>query len=442
MRRTKIAVIGLFCILSILMMFSDRVVVERVKAFSSGPPAGYTGAPGEITCTECHAGSPGNGQFTIIAPATYTPGATYQITVRHITQDPTRIRWGFELTSLSGSERAGTLVNTSNLTQTIDEFARQYIEHSGDGTFNNQSGGAEWTFNWTAPVENVGTIDLWAAGNQANGDGSADGDQIYTAMTSIEVADETPTPTATPTATPQGFEGDVAPRPDGNGSVISGDVIQMRRFATGLDTPSVSPNEFQRADTAPRSSSGDGAINSGDVIQARRYATGLDPATPAAGPTAPATAAAGPKMIFDDVYSYLFGRQMLITSADASPGGTATLDLDLTRFGDEAAASFTIEFDPTWLRNPRISLNDGALTGAVLSLNSNRISSGRLGVLVDSAESFAASPIPKSFLSITFDVDAAASAGDIPVRLTDALAPKAVSDTNGRVVSVRYADGA
>ncbi|MGB4990292.1 MAG: choice-of-anchor Q domain-containing protein, partial [Pyrinomonadaceae bacterium] len=35
-----------------------------------------------------------------------------------------------------------------------------------------------------------------------------------------------------------GFEGDVAPRPNGNGSVISGDVIQMRRFATGLDTPS------------------------------------------------------------------------------------------------------------------------------------------------------------------------------------------------------------
>ncbi|MFZ1699482.1 MAG: LamG domain-containing protein [Pyrinomonadaceae bacterium] len=95
----------------------------------------------------------------------------------------------------------------------------------------------------------------------------------------------TPTPTPTPTATPMGFEADVTPRAAGDGVVISGDVIQMRRFATGLDMPSVDPNEFQRADTAPRATFGDGVINAGDVIQARRYATALDPATPAAGPT-------------------------------------------------------------------------------------------------------------------------------------------------------------
>lgn len=100
----------------------------------------------------------------------------------------------------------------------------------------------------------------------------------------------TPTPTATPTGTPTplptpGFEGDVTPRPNGDGIVLSTDITQLRRFATGLDTPNVGTNEFQRADCAPRSTSGDGIINSSDVIQGRRYATGLDPLTGSGGPT-------------------------------------------------------------------------------------------------------------------------------------------------------------
>ncbi len=90
----------------------------------------------------------------------------------------------------------------------------------------------------------------------------------------------TSTPTPTPVATPE-FESDVAPRPNGDGIVVATDVTQIRRFATGLDTPVGS--EGQRADCAPRQSLGDGIINAGDVIQARRYATGLDPLTATEG---------------------------------------------------------------------------------------------------------------------------------------------------------------
>lgn len=82
------------------------------------------------------------------------------------------------------------------------------------------------------------------------------------------------------------LEGDVSPRTNGDETVLSVDVIQMRRFATGLDTIDPTNTEFQRADSAPRATLGDGMINASDVIQARRYATGLDPVTTAGGPTA------------------------------------------------------------------------------------------------------------------------------------------------------------
>ncbi len=83
---------------------------------------------------------------------------------------------------------------------------------------------------------------------------------------------------------PFGFESDVAPRNTGDGVVITTDVVQMRRFAAGLDTPDPTSNEFQRSDSSPRATFGDGIIDSTDVVQARRYATGLDPLTPAGGP--------------------------------------------------------------------------------------------------------------------------------------------------------------
>lgn len=114
--------------------------------------------------------------------------------------DQTRIRWGFELTALAGTSAAGTFQNLSGLTRTITESGRFYIEHTGQGTFFNQSGGAMWTFNWIPPATNVGPVRFYAAGNQANGDFTTLGDNIL--LTSVETVAEGPSPTPTPTPTP------------------------------------------------------------------------------------------------------------------------------------------------------------------------------------------------------------------------------------------------
>src|SRR4030095_10909314 len=103
------------------ILSNDRIN-QPVQAFSSGPPAGFTGAPGEFTCAECHVPpDAGTGQISITAPQTYVPGQTYPITVTHTNPDPTRLRWGFQLTALdtASDEKAGELQSTDGLTQVL-----------------------------------------------------------------------------------------------------------------------------------------------------------------------------------------------------------------------------------------------------------------------------------------------------------------------------------
>ena len=170
------------------LLLSNNTTSIPVHAFSSGPPAGYTGAPGEEpeACAECHVpADAGTGNISINAPQNYVPGQTYAITVTHNNAaDATRLRWGFQLTALdTGDEKAGNLQSTDVFTQVIDNqgpgSSRQYIEHTSVGTFVGQQHTASWTFNWTAPPTDVGTIYFFTAGNQANNDNNTSGDYVY-----------------------------------------------------------------------------------------------------------------------------------------------------------------------------------------------------------------------------------------------------------------------
>lgn len=176
--RIKLVCVVVFAITGLLLITDNERVAQRATAFSDGPPAGFTGAPGEQTCTACHSGPDTGGSFTIEQPQNYVPGQTYQVAVRHVNAQA-GVRWGFQLTALAGTSPAGSFASTSGFTQVVGgAMQRVYIEHSLAGTFQGQTGGAVWTFNWTAPATNVGPVTFYAAGNQANGDGTASGDRI------------------------------------------------------------------------------------------------------------------------------------------------------------------------------------------------------------------------------------------------------------------------
>lgn len=161
------------------LLFNDTA---NVKTFASvgGPPASRTGAPGELTCTACHTANSGPGTITIIAPATYTPGQTYNMQVVSSTTDSSRRAWGFELTSLTAAAAAaGTFTNTTTFTRTRTGSGKNYVEQTATGTFPTQPG-ATWNFSWTAPAADVGPVTFYAAGIHGDNDGTEDGDQTYT----------------------------------------------------------------------------------------------------------------------------------------------------------------------------------------------------------------------------------------------------------------------
>ena len=161
--------------------------------FLSGPIAGRTGAPNDIcndfTCnvTPCHYSyglNTGKATFSITAPSTYEKGKTTNIVVKFVNSDTSL--HGFEITAMdTTSTKVGTFTSTDETTQT-ESYRNQYAAHTTIGTAE-----SSWTIQWSAPSEDVsGPITFYAAGNEANGDGTSRGDYIYTSTATISLAEE------------------------------------------------------------------------------------------------------------------------------------------------------------------------------------------------------------------------------------------------------------
>ena len=200
-------------------------------AYEYGPDAGYSGVPRESgTCTSigCHVGTAnsGSGSVTVSFPngMTYVPGVQQHLTVT--ISDSAQRAWGFQLTPRLASNSAtlaGTLASSnantqlmcasSNLfTQQAVPFSAggaqtcpatmplQYVEHSlvGYNTTRGTTGSATYEFDWTPPATDVGAVDIYVAGNAANGDLTTNGDRIYTTKYTLQPGAAGTTPSILP----------------------------------------------------------------------------------------------------------------------------------------------------------------------------------------------------------------------------------------------------
>ncbi len=144
-----------------------------IVGYTSGPPAGKTGSPGDggAYCTQCHSLTNNyNPTVTLTSniPAQgYTPGQTYQLT---LSVSSASSKHGFEMTAEDASnQKVGTFQSADSYTQTLSND--RYIEHTTNGTTQ-----TSWTFNWTAPTTGHGTITFYAAVNATNANNSTSGD--------------------------------------------------------------------------------------------------------------------------------------------------------------------------------------------------------------------------------------------------------------------------
>lgn len=152
---------------------------------SANPPLDRASAPynNYANCTACHTSfdlNSGTGSVSISgAPAEYTPGATYTLTVTN--QRTGASRWGYELTALDGSgDQIGTLQNPDANSQIRTSSSRDFASHQLGGTFQGTADGpVAWTVDWVAPAAGAGTAHFYASGNTANNNGANGGDRIY-----------------------------------------------------------------------------------------------------------------------------------------------------------------------------------------------------------------------------------------------------------------------
>ncbi len=350
----------------------------------------------------------------------------------------------------------GTLNSTPSTTFVIDFYrndstdttvaseARTFI-----GSLNvTTNAGGDTTFNF-------GTTAALTAGQFVTATATSVGGAPQAVGDTSEISAAT-TVTATTNAAP-GIEGDVSPRPDGDGFIDASDIQEIRQFSVGKDMPYQS-NEFQRADDSPRSSAGDGFVDADDVQQARRYSVGTDPNQGASGPTMPGTIAppASEGAANNTLRSGLLqarGKSFIRTkdgvlaapaafrvdNRNTSPGSTLLVPIRVDTVGNEAGYTFSIAFDSTILTNPQVAIGNG---GGDVVFNTNN--PGQIGF---SVTSFSGGTIAEgnniALVNVTFTVAAGAPAGTTPITFTDTPARRKASgvDPNTPITQPTYTGG-
>ena len=236
-----------------------------------------------------------------------------------------------------------------------------------------------------------------------------------------------------------GYEGDVAPRPNGSsGTVTIADWVQTGRFAAGFDTAATG-SEFQRADTAPRATLGNGSITISDWVQTGRYASALDPLVPAGGPTG-ATAFA-PVAAFSEPGEAAQARAARIVNVTTQRGQQFTTFIELDAQGNENGFGFSISFDTANLTFVNSALGSD-VPSATLNVNTTQVASGRLGVamILPTGQTLAAGT-GKRLLSLTFSTPANGTTNSTSITFGDQPIAREVVNANADVLSVAWNAG-
>lgn len=155
--------------------------------YADGAPAGFSGGFGEQSCHGCHFtgevnAAPGRVLLDGV-PDRYTPGSVYVLTIT-LTR-PGMALGGFQLTARFADDghQAGTIAPAADDSARVrveEEGAVQYANQTREGAAASDGRAARWKVAWTAPARAEGRIVFHVAANAADGDGTSEGDHIYT----------------------------------------------------------------------------------------------------------------------------------------------------------------------------------------------------------------------------------------------------------------------
>ena len=212
---------------------------------SSGAGGGagmtLTGAPFDNgTCANCHSG----GSYGTITPTiavfetgtatvvnNYVGGRTYDVRLAITAASGTPQRYGFQLVAANtGGTQAGSWSNFPAGTTGNSINNRTYVEQTTPQSTNT------FTFRWTAPAINFGTVNFYAVGNCVNNNGGTGGDRVGTGSLTLPAQScslGTPTPSVTNASCPNSTNGSV------NLTVSGGTLPYSYAWSNGATTPNL-----------------------------------------------------------------------------------------------------------------------------------------------------------------------------------------------------------
>src|SRR3972149_7581725 len=163
----------------------SSLFTKTLFAWSTGPEAYRADAPGDKgTCNDsgCHNSyslNSGSATFSITGPASYTPGETIKLKVSFGSSSGKL--HGFEMTAIDADDnQIGKFKAIGKTTQVIkpNDYRGLKKENKGTNIENTGSGNKKktWKVTWMAPANATGTVTFYAAGNDADGNGTYTGD--------------------------------------------------------------------------------------------------------------------------------------------------------------------------------------------------------------------------------------------------------------------------
>jgi len=122
-----------------------------------------------------------------------------------------------------------------------------------------------------------------------------------------------------------------------------------------------------------------------------------------------------------------------------SPQALITVPIELDSFGDESSTSFSFSFNATVFTYVSSALGPDVPAGSNLGTNINELASGRLGVLIDSTNTYVAGT--RRILSITLSYGPSATIGNYPVTFGNSPTPQSISTSQGALLPALYVPG-
>lgn len=182
----------------IALVFCAVIFLNNSSSHPVSVNGGYTGAPNDSTCLNCHTTGDVDGTIAITGiPEIVNAGTTYPITVTISDTNGTAAKAGFQMVTLKTSTNgnSGTYSEPEGSTnvQVKNANSKSYIGHKSAKEFD-ANNSLTYNVDWTAPENQDGEeIKFYAAALIANGSNTNKRDKFVTATVTSTVMNQVST---------------------------------------------------------------------------------------------------------------------------------------------------------------------------------------------------------------------------------------------------------